>query len=333
MPITILSKNATPNRVALALTKTPDAPIDSSDSLEEDQNGNCIGDLTSPLIPLTNEAKENGIENCLGIDIDIPDTMVSEVYSYLIAQNNCSEEAQAEIIALIEMINDMDKECQARILVGSILSVNTAFTNLIKNYFLLSENSNLGLQDLETGTGDNQIPENVGARVYPTLSFDPITLGDVVVMQFSNDYLDTATNLGVVNTFYHELLHAYILDLYYKGQLLSTFPSYSNLNIAITNYLTDTDNATLADIYNQEMHNIYIDFVDLLAESLYEYCLQNNINGVDLSYATKLVWGGLNGYNIFNTNLTQTQRLEAQTLLGYENFNHTEYAKGPKTCN
>jgi len=53
---------------------------------------------------------------------------------------------------------------------------------------------------------------------------------------------------------------------------------------------------------------------------------------VDLEYARKLVWGGLNGYNVFEDNLTETEQNEAQTLLAYENFNDTSNAKGTKTC-
>ncbi|WP_179320119.1 MULTISPECIES: hypothetical protein [Winogradskyella] len=45
--------------------------------------------------------------------------------------------------------------------------------------------------------------------------------------------------------------------------------------------------------------------------------------------------GGLKGNEVFTdaNNLTETEQLEAQTLLAYEKFNDTSNAKGKKTCN
>ena len=76
-----------------------------------------------------------------------------------------------------------------------------------------------------------------------------------------------------------------------------------------------------------------MDFIDQIAESIVAYCNYNNIDGVNFVYAKKLVWGGLNGYDVFSDNLTLAQRNEAQTLLAYENSNITTNAKGTKTCN
>ena len=246
-------------------------------------------------------------------------------------ENNCSEDAQVETIAIIELINGMDKECQAIELVYSIYKVNSTFTNKIKNYFITSSDNKLNFQDLNTGesvSDEPTMPANIGARVLPEPSSD-----GTIILQFNNDHLDNATSLGYVNTFYHELVHAYILHLYHSGELLNEYPGYTDLKIAMDNFFNNSSNTTLANIYDKEMHDIYIDFIDQIAESIVAYCDYNNINGVDLVYAKKFVWGGLNGYDVFYNNLTPAQRLEAQTLLAHENFNNTSNAKGTKTCN
>ncbi|AUC74277.1 hypothetical protein [Olleya sp. Bg11-27] len=92
------------------------------------------------------------------------------------------------------------------------------------------------------------------------------------------------------------------------------------------------DSDDLSDIYDKEMHDIYIHFIDQIAESIVAYCIYNDITGVNLEYAKKLVWGGLNGNAIFSETLTIEEQLEAQTLLAYENSNITANAKGEKDC-
>ncbi|WP_034060997.1 hypothetical protein [Lacinutrix jangbogonensis] len=232
------------------------------------------------------------------------------------------------------LINGMDKNCQALAVFRSISRINSPFTNKIKNYFLLSNTNNLNLQDWSTGETSDEIPTmpaNVGARVLHADSDD-----GTIILQFNNDHLDTATTLGFINTFYHELVHAYMLRLYYSGELLNEYPTYTSLNTAIANFINDdTNDTTFGDLYYKEMHDIYVDFIDQIAESIVAYCVYNNISGVNLQHAVKLVWGGLNGYDVFfdNQNLTDDERIEAQTQLGYENSNITAHAKGTKTCN
>ncbi|MBQ0786145.1 MAG: hypothetical protein KBT69_01500, partial [Oceanihabitans sp.] len=230
-----------------------------------------------------------------------------------------------------ELINGMDKDCQALAVFRSIYKINSTFTNTISDYFLRTNEHNLNLQDWATGQISDEVlvpmPANVGARVLYRPSAD-----GTLILQFNNTHLDTATTLGFINTFYHELVHAYILRLYYTGELLNEYPAYTDLKTAMDNFFNDDTNDTLFNIYDKEMHDIYVDFIDQLAESIVAYCDYNNINGVDLEYAEKLVWGGLNGYDVFFDNLTTPQEIEAQTLLAYENSNITANAKGTKTC-
>lgn len=241
------------------------------------------------------------------------------------------DDSDLEFEDLEKFINGMDKRCQALAVFRSISKIDSPFTNKIKNYFLLTNTNNLNLQDLATGESvadEPEMPANVGARVL----YEPAADG-TIILQFNNTHLDTATTLGFINTFYHELVHAYILRLYYSGELLNEYPTYTDLKIAIDNFLNDDANIVLGDIFDKEMHDIYVDFIDEIAESIVAYCNFNNIDGVNLVYAKKLVWGGLNGYDVFSDNLTPAQQNEAQTLLAYENSNITANAKGTKTCN
>jgi len=246
------------------------------------------------------------------------------------AQALCGD-SNLEFEDLEKFINGMDKRCQALAVFRSIFKIDSPFTNNIKNYFLLSNTNNLNLQNWATGQATDDIiamPANIGARVLYAPSDD-----GTIILQFNNDHLDTATTLGFINTFYHELVHAYMLRLYYSGELLNEYPAYTDLKTAIDNFLNDVTNTTLANIFDKETHDIYVDFIDQIAESIVAYCNYNNIDGVNFVYAKKLVWGGLNGYDVFSDNLTLAQRNEAQTLLAYENSNITTNAKGTKTCN
>ena len=240
------------------------------------------------------------------------------------------EDEDLEVNAILQFLNGMDKECQALEVFRSIYKVDSDFTNDISDYFLKSNENFINLQDLGTGQAEDEeppMPSIVGARVLEQLSVE-----GYVILQFNSNHLDNATTLGFINTFYHELIHAKILHLYHNGNLLNEYPSYIDLDSAMDNFFADTENTTLGAIYQKEMHDIFIDFIDPIANSLVEYCNQNDISSVDFNYAKKLVWGGLNGYHVFYDNLTTTEQIEAQILLGYENSNITINAKGSKTC-
>ena len=313
----------------------------------EDESCDIPGDLNSDCRFDTIDQKL-AIENCLEITVGLSDTeTMADVYNYLITGNQCSEEAQEFAVLALEAMEEndigwdniehltqyMDKLCQALELFRSISKIDSEFTNKMKEYFFFSDENHINLQDLATDESinedDSPMPENVGARVLPILGSDE---DESVILQFHNDHLDTATTLGFVNTFYHELVHAYILQLYYNGELLNEYPNYTELNSAIVNFLNDDENEDLGEIYIKEMHDIYVDFIDDIAIAIVAYCDYNNIINVDLDYAKKLVWGGLNGNDVFSDNLTPSQQIEAQTLLGYENLNNIDYAKGTKTC-
>ena len=240
------------------------------------------------------------------------------------------EECNDENIDFVRITNGMDKKCQASEIFRSVYKINSPFTNKMRDYFLLSNDNNLNIQDLATGETMPNVPEmpaGIGARVLPVQSVD-----GTIILQFNNTHLDTATTLGFINTFYHELVHAYLLHLYYNGELINEYPDYTELEVSMINFFADIQNTDLAAIYDKAMHDVYVDFIDDIAEAIISFCNYNNIVGVNLEYAKKLVWGGLNGNDIFYENLTPVEQNETQTLLAYENSNTTASTKGTKTC-
>ncbi|MDG5492863.1 hypothetical protein [Psychroserpens sp. SPM9] len=245
------------------------------------------------------------------------------------------EDDDLEFESLKTWVDGMDKKCQRNVLFMSIMKVNSTFTNMIKSDYIISEDNDIKISDLSVGQGNPPLVTGSGAGTDPNPGSNTETNADVIDINFNNTHLDKATNLGFVNTFYHELLHAHIYHLYHDDELLTEYPNYTTLKIALDNWFANPNDTTKENIAQQELHNIYVDFIDDLADSLHKYCIENNIGGVDLIYAKKLVWGGLNGYDVFNDddNLTPAERTEAQTLLAYENFNNTQNAKGTKTCN
>ncbi|WP_299337355.1 hypothetical protein [uncultured Psychroserpens sp.] len=243
------------------------------------------------------------------------------------------EDDELDFESLVTIYNGMDKECQALVLFRSLIKVNSTFTNMIKVKYLKTSANDIILRDLAIGEGNPLMTAETGARTDPNPDTNAVTDADIIYVEFNKTYLNQSTDLGYVATFYHELLHAHIYHLYHDDALLDEYPNYTTLNAALDDWFANPSDTTKKEIADQEMHNIYADFIDDLADSLVEYCNVNNISGVNLVYAKKLVWGGLNGYDIFENSLTQPEQDEAQEKLAYENFNHTQHAKSQKTCN
>lgn len=291
---------------------------------------------------------KNQIEQCLGNEYNdvwfdnASFNDISNISNYL--DDNCTDETKAflelaiennlDIKAVVSLLEEMDRTCQRNILFHSIVKVNSTFTNMIKTTYLISQDNDINLSDISVGEGDPPMLSITPARTNPNPNINSETNADVITIEFNNSYLDQATNLGLVISLYHELIHAHIFHLYNDGNLLTEHPNYTTLKTALDNWFANPSDDTIEEIAQQELHNIYVDFIDDLADSVHKYCLENNILGVDLEYAKTLVWGSLNGYDVFTDidNLSPTQQIEAQTNLAYENFNDTENAKSSKTC-
>lgn len=232
------------------------------------------------------------------------------------------------LIKLIRVVDQLTKPCQAKIILRSIL-LNSDYNELIKNSLIFPNDTGVYFNDLPS----SEMPlSTIGAfTVKEPYYLEAPDTGYVIGITFNTNYLTTATDLGIVVLSYHELLHAYFIDLYHQGNLLVQYPGYTDLNDAFTNYYLNSNIATAAALDN-ELHDKFVDFIDPIAQAIVNYCQTNGINGVNLDYAKKLVWGSLYGTSTFTENLTEAEELEAQTLIAYENYNYPS-AKGTKTCN
>lgn len=77
--------------------------------LQEDANGNCIEGITVIVID-KDTPRRNNINDCLGegtsgLVNNLSSETLTNVYDYLITQNNCSEEAQESMILAIESLS------------------------------------------------------------------------------------------------------------------------------------------------------------------------------------------------------------------------------------
>ncbi|TXE13981.1 hypothetical protein ES692_17760 [Psychroserpens burtonensis] len=118
----------------------------------------------------------------------------------------------------------------------------------------------------------------------------------------------------------HELVHAYLLNLYLKDELVSTSSDYEDL---LNAFITFYDNM-VQDTFNtldNEWHNAMNDFVDKIGETIYAYAQENNIENVDLEYCKNLAWGTMHGNEI----LSESEQDNAENIIITEQ-NNTEYA-------
>ena len=310
-----------------------DEPIDYAQEIMD-----CINNFNTFNEPnfTTEPLHDDWLNSATDVDL-IP------LWDFIYNQGACSNEAQEFVLRAIELHIEIDdpntsiesiikalfnfhKECQGELLFKA-LYVNSELTNKFRIDLVSSRNNHFVMQDLPADQMAN--PNNTAETLLEI--FNQYGFRDLVVIQFSQDYLDQSTDLGMIVTLFHEMVHATIVDQYHQGTLLTNYPSYNSLNLAFDNYLA---NKTLdnQDILDKEMHDIYIDFIDDIAEAVYQYCQNNNISGVNLEYAKKLVWGSLGAYDVFTENLTPSEQTEALNLLNNEQTNNSN-AVSNKTCN
>jgi len=58
-----------------------------------------------------------------------------------------------------------------------------------------------------------------------------------------------------------------------------------------------------------ELHNAMVDFIDKMANSIYNFASSNNIDNVSAGFAVKLAWGSLHGTTAFETILTDNEQI------------------------
>lgn len=146
-------------------------------------------------------------------------------------------------------------------------------------------------------------------------------------MYFDNSYLDNASNLSIALTAAHEFIHVHFGYLYIKGELLTVYPNYTDINNAYANFYNN-QSTTNSDALEDAMHNVYDDFLDEITDSVFSYASNNNITGATRDYCEKMVLGGHQATNTFQ-NLTPGQQTEYSTIKVNENESKTN-AKGTK---
>ncbi len=214
------------------------------------------------------------------------------------------------------IIYGINKPCQKDI-IKNLMNSTSPFINNINQIFLTSDKVNIKFSN-------GSIP-SANAATFPPYQSAKHT----IEIRFDNGYLDSATNLSIATTTLHELVHAYLINLYLNGQLNSLGSDYNSLlNAFIAFYDKQVD-----DTYNtldNELHNAMKDFISKMANALYNYSQSQNIS-VTPDYCHQLAWGSMYGTNLFQTVLTQQQQIDYGNTAAIEQDNLAG-AKG-NSCN
>lgn len=212
----------------------------------------------------------------------------------------------------------IDKPCQNGV-IKDLLAVSSPFIEVIQNTFNTSDKVNL---EFINGT----LPTPDGAAF--TL---PLPLGEpdnyLLTIKFADSHLEEATDLAIVATALHEMVHAYLIDLYLKDQLTAQNTNYDTLMDAFLNFYTESNQVTFQEL-DDEIHNAMADFMQKMANSIYNYAQSKNIN-VSVDYCIGLAWSTMYGYDLYNEVLTPQQKLD-YAQIGYNEQNNTGTKKGSK---
>lgn len=122
------------------------------------------------------------------------------------------------------------------------------------------------------------------------------------------------------------MVHAYLMQLFLNNQLVAQNNNYQSLMDAFLNFYKDRDEMTFNELDN-EMHNAMHDFIDKMANSIYNYAQSINITDVSMDYCMALAWSTMQGYNLFNDVLT-IQQQQNYSQIGYNEQYNTGDKKG-----
>lgn len=218
-----------------------------------------------------------------------------------------------------KIINNIQKPCQKEI-IKNITTISSPFTNLINQTFNSSEKVNVKFYN-----GNN--PGGAPAFTSPILEGTPDNF--IVKIRFDNTYLENATDLSIIAITLHELVHAYLIALYIKGELVATNTEYDTLQTAFMNFYNNMVEDTF-DQADNEIHNAMKDFISQMGNSIYNYASSKNIS-VTPEYCENLAWGTMTGTILFQEALTPNQQTICNNIAAYEQDNLPQ-AKGT-SCN
>lgn len=233
----------------------------------------------------------------------------------------CNENFKLE--DLFQFYNGMTKKCQANKILKFYVYTNSFITNSIKNNFYGDNNADIEIKNINF---DVNLDSNALTVPPVGMVFNQST---AVEIYYDNNYLENATDLSIIMTTSHEFIHAHLIHLFISGNLLNNYPNYVEVNEAFQTF-TNTPNESTANTLNNEMHDVYNDFLPEIIDSVFKYANANNIEEATEEYCTKLVLGAHQNTTTFQ-NLTETQQIEYSTITVNENEGN-ENSKG-ETCN
>ncbi len=204
-----------------------------------------------------------------------------------------------------EIIYAINKPCQNEI-IKDVMNVSSPFTNLINQTFNVNDKANVKFNN-------GSIP---GGNAYTNPFFYGNSNNFTISIRFEDTFLESSTNLGIAAVTLHELVHAYFIKLYLKGELTATSQSYEDLLNAFIAFYDNQVQDTF-DALDNELHNAMKDFIDKMGNSLYNYAINNNID-VTADYCINLAWGTMTGTELFENALTPQQQLTCNNIYAYE---------------
>lgn len=211
------------------------------------------------------------------------------------------------------IIFTINKPCQKEI-VKNLMSVSSPLTDLINETFGNTENVNVKFW--------NGNIQNPNANAYTNPFYSGNSNNYIIKIGFSDSFLDTGTNMAIVAVTLHELVHAYFISLYLDGELTATDSNYNNLLNAFVAFYENATQDTF-DTTDNEIHNAMKDFINQIANGIYNYALQNNIY-VTSNFCEKLAWGTMLNTDLIDEILTEDEKIDAQNVIITEQ-NNIEY--------
>lgn len=298
------------------------------------------------IYPTTQHMMENRIEKRLSLNINsvgdaelidwienpANDEVIEEIYLFLFEEENNENIRNFTRLALDALKNGgevdlgnriiytINKPCQKQI-VKDVMAISSQFTNLIKDTFDCTD-----LVNVKFSNGN--VPSGNPAYTNPIIYGNPENY--TISIMFDNNYLDNATDLSIIAVALHELVHAYLIHLYLSGTLVATNSNFNTLQNAFITFYDNMVQDTFEPLDN-EIHNAMRDFMDKIANSIYNYANLNNIPNVSPQYCVDLAWGTMTGTDLFNTVLNSDQQLISNNTAAYEQDNLPQ-AKGTP-CN
>jgi len=245
--------------------------------------------------------------------------VTSSIIGY-ITSNNFSSQSQDFIKDMINAIlNNIDvdifkniiyginKPCQ-KLIVKNTVETCSPFTELIYETFNSTPSAGItftnGMVPFGNPAGTNPIYAGNSQNFTITIKFD-------------DNYLDNATNLSIVAITLHELVHAYLMNLYITNQLVAANSDYNTLLNAFIAFYNNRVQDTI-DTLDNEIHNAMKDFMQKMANSIYNYAIANNIPNITLDYCLGLAWGTMYGTELFENTLTTQQQIDYGNIAAIE---------------